>query len=100
MDEIRVDPAALDETGGVLGAAAERVEAARHGLAALGPAGPACGDGPAGASFTRLQTALAAEVDRAGLLLALLGSRMNDAAGAYVATDQAALPAPPARGGP
>lgn len=33
MHEIRVDPSALGETGGVLGAAAERVDAARHGLA-------------------------------------------------------------------
>jgi uncharacterized protein YukE len=31
MHEIRVDPSALWETGGVLGAAAERVDAARHG---------------------------------------------------------------------
>ena len=94
MHEIRVDPSALRETGGVLVAVAERVDAARHGLAGLGPAGPACGDGPAAASFTRMHAALTAGVDRAGLLLALLGSRVNGAAETYLATDQAALPSP------
>jgi hypothetical protein len=99
MHEIRVDPSALWETGGVLGAAAERVDAARHGLAGLGPAGPACGDGPAAASLTRMQAALAAAVDRAGMSLSLLGSRVDAAADAYLATDQAALPDSPG-GGP
>jgi hypothetical protein len=99
MHAIRVDPSALGETGGVLGAVAERVDAARHILAGLGPAGPACGDGPAAAGFIRMQAALAAAVDRAGLSLALLGGRMDAAADAYLATDQAALPASPEGGG-
>jgi hypothetical protein len=50
MHEIRVDPSALWETGGVLGAAAERVDAARHGLAGLGPGGAGCGYSPAAAT--------------------------------------------------
>jgi hypothetical protein len=98
MHEIRVDPSALGEAGGALRAAAERVDAARHGLAGLGPAGPACGDGPAAASFARMHAALAAGVDRAGLLLALLGRRVDGAADAYLASDRAALP-PPVPGG-
>jgi hypothetical protein len=39
-----------------------------------------------------MHAALAAEVDRAGLLLSLLGGRVDGAADAYLAADQAALP--------
>ncbi len=99
MQEIEVDPVALREAGGAIGAVAVRVDAARHGLASLGETAAAAGDGPAAASFERLRAALSARVDQAGLLLSLLGHRVEGAADGYQATDQAALPPLPARGG-
>ena len=100
MAEIRVDPAALRDAAGELGAVAERVDAARCGLASLGGTAEAAGDGPAAASFERMRAALAAGVDRAGLLLSLLGCRLEAAAGGYEAADQAAVPPPAAGGSP
>ncbi|HEX6679001.1 MAG TPA: hypothetical protein VF486_28790 [Actinomycetes bacterium] len=99
MAEIRVDPAALRDAGGELEAVAGRVDAARRGLASLGGTAAAAGDGPAAASFERMRAALDAGVDRAGLLLSLLGRRVEAGADGYQATDQAALPPPPAPGG-
>jgi uncharacterized protein YukE len=99
MEEIRVDPAALRDAGGDIGAVAGHVEAARHGLAGLAGTAAAAGDGPAAASFERMRAALAAGVDQAGLLLSLLGRRVEGAADGYQATDEAALPPAPARGG-
>ncbi len=99
MEEIRVDPAALRDAGGEIGAVAGRVEAARRSLASLGGCAAAAGAGPAAASFERMRAALAAGIDRAGLLLSLLGRRVEDAADGYQATDRAALPPPPAPGG-
>jgi uncharacterized protein YukE len=99
MEEIRVDPAALRDAGGDIGAVAGRVDAARHGLAGLGGTAAAAGDGPAAASFERMWAALAARVDQAGLLLSLLGRRVEGAADGYQATDQAAMPSRPTAGG-
>jgi hypothetical protein len=99
MQELEVDPAALREAGGAIGAVTARVDAARHGLAGLGGTAAAAGDGPAAASFERLRADRAARVDQAGLLLSLLGRQVEDAADGYQATDQAVLPPPPARGG-
>jgi hypothetical protein len=99
MEEIRVDPAALRAAGGAVAAVAGRAEAARRGLASLDGTAAAAGGDPAAGSFERLRAALAGGVDRAGLLLSLLGRMMEGAADGYQATDQAALPPPPAPGG-